>query len=81
MSSGGLKNSERKRGDGDRPGQDQNRARPDNEIDVTASVGGHDEPERHEDATDGYQEDVHRGFVLGEVELQRDLGGKASSLT
>jgi hypothetical protein len=59
MSSGHVKNPERDRDDGNGPRQDQNRARPDDKIDVTASVGGHHESERHEDAADGDQEDVH----------------------
>jgi hypothetical protein len=29
--------------------QDKNRPRSDDEIEVTASVGGHEQPERHED--------------------------------
>ena len=38
---------------GDHAGDDENRAGSDDEIDVTAPVGGHQEPERHEDAADG----------------------------
>jgi hypothetical protein len=59
MSSGRVKNPERDRDDGNGPRQDQNRAGSDDEIDITASVGGHHESERHEDAADGDQEDVH----------------------
>jgi len=44
---------------GDHPGKNENRAGSNNEIDVTASVGEHHECERHEDAADGYLEDIH----------------------
>ena len=42
-----------KREQGDHAGEDENRARSDDEIEVTAAVGGHHQSERHEDATDG----------------------------
>jgi hypothetical protein len=38
---------------GDDAGQDKNRPGSDYEIDVTGSVGGHEQPERHEDGADG----------------------------
>ena len=38
---------------GDHAGEDENRAGSDDEIEVTAAVGRHHEPERHQDAADG----------------------------
>jgi hypothetical protein len=72
MSSGRVKNPERERDDGDRPRQDKNRARSDDEIDITASVRGHHKPKRHEDAAGGYQQDVHGSYPKGRApkELQ-----------
>jgi hypothetical protein len=50
--SGRMKNPKRERGDGDRARQDQDRARSEDEIDIAASVRGHHDRERHEDAAD-----------------------------
>src|SRR5271157_4897406 len=58
---GRMQNPQRKHGDDGR--YDENRTGSNDEIDVTTSVGGHHEPERHENAADGNQDDVH-GFVL-----------------